>query len=131
MHHINYFRVNLGTVYIGQCISVTDKAFCMTATIPPSFAYPLNWWPLFQPNKHIKIFDEKSRKKFFLTKKQMWDEVNIHESSINQKSNNTMPVMLCAGATFVKRNTCQNIWNSFISEADLGLLLQPRWSSLW
>ena len=24
MHHVNYFWVNLGTAYIGQCISVTD-----------------------------------------------------------------------------------------------------------
>ena len=34
------------------------------------------------------------------------DEINIQESSINQKSNNTMSVMLCTGATFVKKNTC-------------------------
>ena len=33
MHHINYFRVNLGAVYMGQCISVTDKEFCMTKDI--------------------------------------------------------------------------------------------------
>ena len=69
MHHINYFRVNLGAVYMGQCISVTDKAFCMTAIIPPSFVYSLDWWPLFQPNKHIKIFSEKSRKKNFFNEK--------------------------------------------------------------
>ena len=31
------------------------------------------------------------------------DEINIQESSINQKSNNTMSVMLCTGATFVKK----------------------------
>ena len=34
------------------------------------------------------------------------DEINIQESSINQKSNNTMSVMLCNGATFVKKNSC-------------------------
>ena len=34
------------------------------------------------------------------------DEINIQESSINQKSNNTMSVMLCTGATFVKKNSC-------------------------
>ena len=33
-------------------------------------------------------------------------EINIQESSINQKSNNTMSVMFCTGATFVKKNTC-------------------------
>ena len=27
-------------------------------------------------------------------------------SSINQKSNKTMSVMLCTGATFVKKNSC-------------------------
>ena len=26
MHHVNYFWVNLGTAYTGQCISVTDIA---------------------------------------------------------------------------------------------------------
>ena len=31
------------------------------------------------------------------------DEINIQESSINPKCNNAMPVMLCAGATFVKK----------------------------
>ena len=33
------------------------------------------------------------------------DEINIEESSINQKSNNTMSFMLSAGATFVKKNS--------------------------
>ena len=35
----------------------------------------------------------------------VYDEINIQESSINQKSNNTMLVMLCTGATFVKKNS--------------------------
>ena len=34
------------------------------------------------------------------------NEINIQESSTNQKSNNTMLVMLCTGATFVKKNSC-------------------------
>ena len=34
------------------------------------------------------------------------DEINIQQSSINQNSNNTMSVMLCTGATFVKKNSC-------------------------
>ena len=34
------------------------------------------------------------------------DEINIQESNINQKSNNTMSVMLCTGATFLKKNSC-------------------------
>ena len=33
-------------------------------------------------------------------------EKKIQESSINQKSNNTVSVMLCTGATFVKKNSC-------------------------
>ena len=34
------------------------------------------------------------------------DEINIVGSSINQKPNSTMLVMLCTGATFVKKNSC-------------------------
>ena len=34
------------------------------------------------------------------------DETMIQESSINQKSNNTMPVMAFTGATFVKKDSC-------------------------
>ena len=34
------------------------------------------------------------------------DEIYIQESSINQKSNNTMLVMLFTGAAFVKKNSC-------------------------
>ena len=33
------------------------------------------------------------------------DEINIPWSSINQKPNSTMSVMLCARATFVKKNS--------------------------
>ena len=33
------------------------------------------------------------------------DEINIPGSSINQKPNSTMSVMLCARATFVKKNS--------------------------
>ena len=36
----------------------------------------------------------------------MSDEINIQKSSINQKSNNARSVMLCMGATFVKKNSC-------------------------
>ena len=32
--------------------------------------------------------------------------MNIQESSINQKLNITMSVMLCTGATFVKKKSC-------------------------
>ena len=34
------------------------------------------------------------------------DEINIQESSINQKSNNAVLVTLCTGVTFVKKNSC-------------------------
>ena len=33
------------------------------------------------------------------------DEINIQENRINQKFNNAMSVMLCTGATFVKKNS--------------------------
>ena len=36
----------------------------------------------------------------------VWDETNIQGSSITQKSNSTMSIMLCAGANFVKKNSC-------------------------
>ena len=35
------------------------------------------------------------------------DEINIQGSSVNQKPNNTMSVMLCPGATFVKKTPAQ------------------------
>ena len=34
------------------------------------------------------------------------DEINIHETNINQKSNNTMSVILCMGTVFIKKNQC-------------------------
>ena len=34
------------------------------------------------------------------------DETNIQGSSINQKPNSTMSVMLCTEATVVKKNSC-------------------------
>ena len=34
------------------------------------------------------------------------DEINIPGSSINEKPNSTMSVMLCMGAIFVKKNSC-------------------------
>ena len=36
----------------------------------------------------------------------VYDEINIPGSSIDQKSNSTMSVMLCTGATFIKKNSC-------------------------
>ena len=33
-------------------------------------------------------------------------EINIQDSNINQKSNNTMSVISCTGVTFVKKNFC-------------------------
>ena len=36
----------------------------------------------------------------------LYDEINIQESSINQKPNGTISVILCTGATFVKKNSC-------------------------
>ena len=34
------------------------------------------------------------------------DEINIQESSIDQKLNNTMRIMLCMKAAVVKKNFC-------------------------
>ena len=34
------------------------------------------------------------------------NEINIPESSINEKPNITVSVMLCTGTTFVKKNSC-------------------------
>ena len=36
----------------------------------------------------------------------MKDEINAQGSSINQKPNSKKSIMLCAGATFVKENSC-------------------------
>ena len=35
----------------------------------------------------------------------VYDEINIPGRSINQKPNSTMSVMLCTGATFVKKKS--------------------------
>ena len=63
-------------------------------------------------NKDIRIsysLKYKNSKKKFLTKK-INDSVvwNKHSggSSINEKPNSTMSVMLYTGATFVKKNSC-------------------------
>ena len=70
---------------------------------PPSVAYVLNWWPLSEP-KTYKTFEYRIhwyinvRKNKFLSKK-----IN---SSINEKNNDTLSVMLCTGVTFVKKNSC-------------------------
>ena len=34
------------------------------------------------------------------------DRISVQESSINQKSNNTISVMLSTGVTFLKKNSC-------------------------
>ena len=34
------------------------------------------------------------------------DKINIQESSIKQKFNNAMSVMLCTNSTFVRKNSC-------------------------
>ena len=35
----------------------------------------------------------------------VWYEINITRSSINEKPNSTMSVMLCTGVAFVKKNS--------------------------
>ena len=65
----------------------------------------------------------------------MWNkhsEINIPGSSINEKPNSTMSVMLCTGATFVKKNSCLvarivsfdtvKSWNSIFLNSEFFLL---------
>ena len=59
------------------------------------------------------------------------DEINIQESSINQKSNNTMSVMLCTTrATLVNKKSCLVARTVSFDTTDLHLLtfriLQPN-----
>ena len=59
-------------------------------------------------NKNIRIsysLKYKHSKKYSLRKNKCY-EINIPGSSINEKPNSTMLVMLCTGATFVKKNSC-------------------------
>ena len=58
-------------------------------------------------NKNIPIsysLKYKHSKKNSLQKNK--DEINIPWSSINQNPNSSMSVMLCTGATFVKKDSC-------------------------
>ena len=74
------------------------------------------------------------KNKFIYEKKEMVlsDEINIQESSINKKSSNTMSVMLCTGATFVKKNSCLAARIISFDTGGLHLLafhiLEPYWS---
>ena len=59
-------------------------------------------------NQNIGIsysLNYKHSKKNSLRKMVVQDEINIQGSSINQKLNSAMSVMLCTGATFVKKNS--------------------------
>ena len=59
-------------------------------------------------------------------------ETNRQGSSINQKHNSTMSVILCVGATFVKKNSCLvarivlfdtvKSWNSIFLNSEFFLL---------
>ena len=46
------------------------------------------------------------KKKILYEKMIVLHEINILGSSINEKPNSTKSVMLCKGATFVKKNSC-------------------------
>ena len=50
------------------------------------------------------------------------DEINIQENRANQKFNNTMSVMLCRGATFVKKNSYLVVRVVSLSTAGLRVL---------
>ena len=49
-------------------------------------------------------------------------EINIQESSINQKPNRTISVMLCTGATFENKNSCLVARIGSFDTVDLHLL---------
>ena len=56
----------------------------------PSVAHILSGWRISQPKKQITTF-----------------EYRIHwNKKINKKANSTMPVMLCMGINFAKKNSC-------------------------
>ena len=50
------------------------------------------------------------------------DEINIQENRTNQKFSNTMSVMLCRGATFVKKNSYLVVRVVSLSTAGLRVL---------
>ena len=50
------------------------------------------------------------------------DEINIQESSVHQKSNNTMSVILCTRATSVKKNSCLVVRIVLLNSLGLHLL---------
>ena len=60
----------------------------------------------FSTRKYIKTFEHRMKHNEILNEKINGSagEISIQESSVNQKSNNTMSVMFCTGATFVKKN---------------------------
>ena len=62
----------------------------------------------------------------------LWDEISIQVSNINKKSSSTMSVILCTGATFVKKNSRLVAGIVSFDTADLSLLnfsiLEPQQS---
>ena len=65
-----------------------------------------NTYKGFQTSYSLKY--KHSKKKFIYEKinGSVRSRINIQESSINKKSNNTVSVMFCTGANFVKKNSC-------------------------
>ena len=51
------------------------------------------------------------------------DEINIQKSRINKRSNNTLLVMLCKGATFIQKNPCLVARIVSVDTAGLHLLI--------
>ena len=68
------------------------------------------------------IFCNNVRKNKFLYEKINASVGSNQESSINQKSNNTMSIMLCKGATVVKKNSCLVVRTVSFDTAGLHLL---------
>ena len=88
-------------------------------TLPPPFLQFRTYLMDQKTNKNIRILYSlkyKHSKIKLFTKKQMvvQDEINIQESSIDQKSSSTMSVMLCMGDYFRKEKLLFSCQNSFI-----------------
>ena len=87
-------------------------------------------------NKNIRIsysLKYKHPNKILFTKNKWQCRINkkFQGNSINQKPNSAMPIMLCTGATFVKKNSC--LVSRIVSFGTVGLelltfrSLEPYW----
>ena len=69
----------------------------------PLVTYRLNEWPISSTKKQIRTFEYCIHWNINIQKKKFFKHCG---SSINQKTNGAISVMLCMGVTFVKKNPC-------------------------